>query len=278
MRFLLSLTAGTLLLCASAPSAPPEADDPGIARAKVELDKMRGLVEAGALPRAQLERAQDALGDAQDLVVLRKTMYSRDLTDEQSGEMLAAAQRRLDRRRNQLEKLRRLVDAGVAASGELKPLVEEADFASKEYDLAVSRANLCHELTAMALAEQNRAAEAQPADAPRSVQRYDGAGVFTPAEFQQVAGAFERRFSKPLPVSAMGETAVHRALGFDHRNRVDVALNPDRPEGIWLLRYLEARHIPYFAFWQAVPGKATGAHIHMGPMSTRLAPGAKAAD
>jgi len=27
-----------------------------------------------------------------------------------------------------------------------------------------------------------------------------------------------------------------------------------------------------------VPGKATGAHIHMGPMSTRLAPGAKAAD
>jgi hypothetical protein len=85
-----------------------------------------------------------------------------------------------------------------------------------------------------------------------------------------VSAAFEHRFSKPLPVSAMGETAVHRAMGFDHRGRVDVALNPDQPEGLWLRRYLEARRIPYFAFWQAAHGKATGAHIHIGPESTRL--------
>ena len=279
MRFLLSLTAGALLLCASAQSAGQhDAEDPDVARARINIEKMRAMVEAGALPRAQLERAEDALGDAQDMAVLRKTMYSQDLTDEHAGEMLAAAQRRLDRRRNQLEKTRRLVDAGVAAPAELTALVEEADYARKEYDLAVSRANLCHELTAMALAEQNQPAHPEPADGSRSVERYDGAGVFTPAQFQQVEAAFEHRFAKPLPVSAMGETAVHRALGFDHRNRVDVALNPDQPEGVWLLRYLESRRIPYFAFWQAVPGKATGAHIHMGPMSTRLAPGAKAAD
>jgi len=85
-----------------------------------------------------------------------------------------------------------------------------------------------------------------------------------------VSAAFEHRFLKPLPVSAMGETAVHRALGFDHRGRVDVALIPDQPEGVWLRQYLEARRIPYFAFWQASPGKATGAHIHIGPESTRL--------
>ena len=36
------------------------------------------------------------------------------------------------------------------------------------------------------------------------------------------------------------------------------------------LLYLLDRHIPYFAFRQAVPGKATGAHIHIGPMSTRF--------
>ena len=279
MRFLLSLTAGALLLCASAQSAGQhDAEDPDVARARINIEKIRAMVEAGALPRAQLERAEDALGDAQDMAVLRKTMYSQDLTEELAGEMLAAAQRRLDRRGKQLEKTRLLVEAGVAAPAELTALVEEADFARKEYDLAVSRANLCHELTAMALAEQNQPAHPQPADGPRSVERYDGAGVFTPAQFQQVEAAFERHFAKPLPVSAMGETAVHRALGFDHRNRVDVALNPDQPEGVWLLRYLESRRIPYFAFWQAVPGKATGAHIHMGPMSTRLAPGAKAAD
>ena len=81
---------------------------------------------------------------------------------------------------------------------------------------------------------------------------------------------FEKQFGKPLPVSAMGETGVHRALGFDHRGRVDVALHPDQPEGRWLLEFLTGNHIPYFAFRQAVPGKATGAHIHIGPMSTHL--------
>ncbi len=40
----------------------------------------------------QLEQAQDALGDAQDMAVLRSTMYTNDLTEEQTGEMVAAAQ------------------------------------------------------------------------------------------------------------------------------------------------------------------------------------------
>ena len=88
--------------------------------------------------------------------------------------------------------------------------------------------------------------------------------------FARVELDFLTQFGKPLPVSAMGETAVHRSLGFDHRGRVDVALHPDQPEGRWLLWYLAGRHIPYFAFRQAVPGKATGAHIHIGPMSTRF--------
>jgi hypothetical protein len=51
---------------------------------------------------------------------------------------------------------------------------------------------------------------------------------------------------------------------------VDVAINPDQPEGVWLREYLTANKIPFFAFRQAVPGKATGAHIHLGPMSTHL--------
>jgi hypothetical protein len=100
--------------------------------------------------------------------------------------------------------------------------------------------------------------------------RYDGDGIFTMGTFARVELAFETKFGKPLPVSALGETALHRSLGFDHRGRVDVALQPDQPEGHWLLTYLVGKHIPYFAFRQAVPGKATGAHIHIGPMSTHL--------
>ena len=44
----------------------------------------------------------------------------------------------------------------------------------------------------------------------------------------------QRQFGKSLPVSAKGDTALHRSLGFDHRGRVDIALNPDQTEGSWL--------------------------------------------
>ena len=102
------------------------------------------------------------------------------------------------------------------------------------------------------------------------MERFDGDGKFTTADYLRVQSAFEQQFHEPLPVSAEGETAVHRAMGFDHRNRVDVALFPDTTEGKWLRRFLEARHIPYYAFRSMVPGKATAAHIHIGPPSTRL--------
>src|ERR1700691_485466 len=299
MRFFMRLTFGAVLLVglppppakaqsstATEPQSPAmvgsavapaqsASEDPDVLRARLNIQRLRALVEAGALPRVQLERAEDALGDAQDLAVLRRTMYGQDITEEQAREMVAAAQRRLDRRQKQLERVRGLIDSGLAAKNDLDPLVDQVDYARKEYDLAVSRASLNRQLVEMARAEQWASRTDQSlAGSARTAVRYDGAGVFTPAQFQQVSAAFEHRFAKALPVSAMGETAVHRALGFDHRGRVDVALNPDQAEGIWLRQYLEARHIPYFAFWQAAPGKATGAHIHIGPESTRLGAGA----
>jgi hypothetical protein len=286
MRFLLLLTVVSVLLVGQTlPSPKPGSaavgqavspagsapEDPDVLRARLNIQRLRALVDAGAIPRVQLEQAEDALGDAQDMAVLRRTMYGQDITEEQAGEMVAAAQHRLDRRQKQLDRVRGLIASGIVAKNDLDPLVEQVDYARKEYDLAVSRANLNHELVEMARAEQNRPARpGQVAEGARASVRYDGAGVFTTAQFQQVSAAFEHQFAKPLPVSAMGETAIHRALGFDHRGRVDVAVNPDQPEGVWLRRYLEARRIPYFAFWQAAPGKATGAHIHLGPESTRL--------
>jgi hypothetical protein len=127
----------------------------------------------------------------------------------------------------------------------------------------------------MAQAEQSlqESLTVEPSTAHEIAERYDGDGVFNPRRFAKVESAFETRFGKPLPISAKGETAVHRALGFDHTGRIDVALHPDQPEGVWLREYLSENHIPYFAFRQGVPGKATGAHIHIGPQSTRLAHG-----
>ena len=277
MRFLLLLTVSSVLLCAApqapsvAPLAPASApEDAEVLRARLDIQRLRALVDAGALPRVQLEQAEDNLGDAQDMSIIRRTMYGQDLTEDQAAEMVAAAQRRLDRRQKRLDRASSMLESGIVAKNDLPPLVSQVNFARQEYDLAVSRAALSHEIAEMARAEQNRPRLNDIAGLAPALVRYDGSGIFTPLEFTQVSAAFERRFSKQLPVSAMGETAVHRALGFDHRGRVDVAIAPDQPEGVWLRQYLEARHIPYFAFWHAMPGKATGAHIHIGPESTRL--------
>jgi len=262
------------VVCAGAIGAQTN-DAPEVARAKAEVRNLRALVEAGVAPRAQLEKAEEAMADAQDAAILRRTLYGRDLTEQQTGEMMAAAGRRIDRRGKALDEAKRLVEAGAASRLSLGPFLEELDLARKESDLAEGRASLVRELTEMAQAEASLAVKLaeEPAGAPQIADRYDGDGIFTAGTLARLELAFAGHFGKPLPVSAMGETAVHRALGFDHRGRVDVAVQPDLPEGVWLREFLTENRIPYFAFRQAVPGKATGAHIHIGPMSTRLVPG-----
>jgi hypothetical protein len=248
-------------------------EDPEVARAKIELNRVRALVESGVLPPVQLRKAEDALADAMDGVEIRKSTSSYDLTGEQAEQLVAAAKRRFERRKSAWEDVKAQFDRGIAPANLLEQLGAQLDYARKEWDLAVTRADLAQQAAAIAEAEaaafQARGDE-HASETTAVAERYDGDGVFTPEIFERIQTAFEHRFAKPLPISANGETAVHRALGFDHRGRIDVALRPDQPEGIWLRDYLRAHKIPYFAFSQAVPGKATGAHIHLGPMSTRL--------
>jgi len=250
-------------------------DDPEVARARAEIERLRGLVAAGIAPRLRLEKAEAALADAEDAAILRKTIYGSELTEAQSEDMIAAAVRRLDRRRKAYETTQKLVDLKAAPALSLKPLQEDVDAAARELDLAESRSRLVYELAQMALAEEalyTQLTEA-PAEAPAIAERFDGDGIFNMVTFSRIEAAYEEHFGKPMPISAMGETAVHRAMGFDHRGRVDVGLHPDTPEGQWLRAYLMENRIPFFLFRQAVPGKATGAHIHIGPISARISSG-----
>jgi len=50
---------------------------------------------------------------------------------------------------------------------------------------------------------------------------------------------------------------------------MDVALHPDSDEGRSLMAYLRRAGIPFIAFRSAMPGSATGAHIHIGLPSIR---------
>jgi hypothetical protein len=253
------------LVCVAVSFAQTTPQDPEIARAQEHLEKIRALVDAGAAPRAQLTEAEDQIADAQDAAVLRRTIYG-DLTDAQSEEMIAAAGRRFERRKQAFDKTQQLVIAGVATRDSLSTLQVGLDLARTECDLANQRAQIVREISAMAELELSP-------ESPLTAEPSGLGGTFNPAIFARVETAFETRFGKPLPVSAMGETAVHRALGFNHAGRVDVALHPDQPEGVWLRQYLGQNHVPYLAFRQAVPGKATGAHIHIGPGSPRIAHG-----
>jgi hypothetical protein len=250
------------------------AENPAIARAQIEVNRIRGLVEAGAMPRNALEKAELQLAEAKDELTLSETLYGKasvdDLTNDQAGEMLNAAERQVERQQQKIDQMRTLVDQGVLARTELTPLIEELDRRHRVVDLANARVRLLEELTKMAQAEQTAVESAKPAGGYSVAEKFAGGGHFNAVDFRRVNIAFEKKFGKPLPVSANGMTATHRALGFDHTGRIDVALNPDESEGRWLLTRLAAENIPYFAFRTAIPGKATGAHIHMGPPSLRL--------
>src|SRR5690242_11643207 len=92
-----------LLVCAAVVCCAHAQEAPEVTRAKENIEKLRSLVAAGAAPRLQLEQAEAKMADAEDAAYLRKTLYGQDLTAEQADEMIAAAGRRLDRRRQALE-------------------------------------------------------------------------------------------------------------------------------------------------------------------------------
>lgn len=81
---------------------------------------------------------------------------------------------------------------------------------------------------------------------------------------------FLARFGRALPISAFGQTALHDRMGFDHRNALDLAVHPDSPEGRELMDHLRSQGIPFIAAWGAIPGSASGAHIHVGQPSPRI--------
>ena len=102
--------------------------------------------------------------------------------------------------------------------------------------------------------------------------RYGGVRAWSLSEADTVKQFFMRRFGRALPVGAFGQSLLHNRWGYDHRNAMDVGISPDSNEGQILMDYLRANGIPFTAFHFAVPGKATGPHIHIGLPSHRITP------
>ena len=92
------------------------------------------------------------------------------------------------------------------------------------------------------------------------------------ADSRKVENFFFTKFGRPLPTSAFGQSDIHNRWGLDHRQGLDVGLHPDSLEGIALVDFLRAEKIPFLVFRHAIPGVATGPHIHIGRPSHRYLP------
>ena len=243
------------------------AESPAVIHARQEIQRVQWLVKTGALPPVKIAEAEQNLDDAMDEAVLDRTLYAKveDFGEEQAVEMLAAAQRRVDRQQKKVSRINEMIALDLVPPGDRIDLEKELSSREDALQHATVRAALLREVAAMARTEIE-----SPVRKGLAEEKTPGDRLIEPKELKTLTLAFEKQFSEPFPVSAKGMTAVHRALGFDHTGRVDVALNPDSPEGIWLREHLDELGIPYYAFRTAIAGKATATHIHIGPGSTRL--------
>jgi len=221
--------------------------------------------QAQQKPDAQLERAANE--------------YKSNL-----GRLLTIYEADAKRAEEQLTKVRELLAQGLVTRRELETAedaaartrekVAEAQAQLKSADMAVAEA-----LVEAETEESTRKLRASSAPrAPNTLLRttayirYSGAGQWSLSDAAGVKQFFIRTFGRALPIGAFGQSALHDRWGYDHRNAMDVGVNPASNEGQALMGYLRANGIPFTAFHFAVPGTATGPHIHIGLPSHRIAP------
>jgi hypothetical protein len=99
--------------------------------------------------------------------------------------------------------------------------------------------------------------------------RYTGAGSWAISQAGKLEMFFQQTFKRPLPIAVLGQGAIHNRWNLDHRNAMDVSLHPDGAEGQALIDFMRRNGIPFSAFRGAIPGVATGPHIHVGRPSHR---------
>ena len=102
-----------------------------------------------------------------------------------------------------------------------------------------------------------------------SFMRFNGLAGWGLADAYKIQRFFSDTFNKTLPIAVFGQGAIHERWRLDHRNAMDISLHPDGPEGQALLSFLQKNGIPFSAFRTAIPGTATGPHIHIGRPSHR---------
>ena len=219
----------------------------------------------------QKELAQKASTSREDLLTATKKYR-----DSLEG-LLKALKERERLEVESLEKKQTLIAQGLMVKREMEP--QEQELARlreqmKDTDKRITQADqFMVEIMTLEQLAKNPPKTYQAAGAYYDNMRYiryTGTVAWSLRGYAEVDAFFQARFKHPLPVSAFGQSETHNRLGFDHSNSFDVALHPDTAEAQELMSFLRSRGIPFTAFRGAIPGNATGAHIHIGYPSHRI--------
>jgi hypothetical protein len=236
---------------------------PRLALAFIVLTLTAPVVAGGAPPhdaRRDLERARAD-------VVTTSREYRASLT--RVVPFREEAVRRADAA---LETRRRLLESGAVARRDVE--LAEAAVKTAQAELDDTRRDIAD---AERLLAEAIAAETLPplptgqTTATTALIQHHGPAAWSLARVASLERFFSERFGRALPISALGQTAVHDRLGFDHRNALDVAVHPDSAEGKALIAWLRSEGVSFLAFRGPVSGEATGAHVHIGEPSPRRA-------
>lgn len=199
-----------------------------------------------------------------------------------SQELLKLQQRQVTEAEKKLEDLRSLVTDGLVARSELEASEQTLVGLRAQVEATQKRITDTDSMIAEIQAEQElakapAAKQAKLISKPygtlntrATILRYNGATAWSLGGLGVIETFFSAKFGHSLPTSAIGQSETHNRLGYDHRNAVDVAVHPDSTEGRALISYLQGQGIPFLAFRGAIPGVATGPHIHIGSPSHRL--------
>jgi hypothetical protein len=231
----LPLTLATLFFCCLQPI---------VAQQKPSSDSKKDLIKATETYKASLKELL-ALYEAD----IKKTLEKSNKLKELYAEGIIS-------KRDLEESERAITDAKIKAE-ETKKRMEAADHLLVE---------------SLAEIEETKQKPILPGQTIKTMAyiRYKGTGKWSLSDAPKIEAFFTTRFKRQLPISAFGQSDLHTRWGYNHRNALDVAIHPDSIEGQALMEYLKSFGIPFFAFRRAVPGSATGPHIHIGNPSHKV--------
>ncbi|MEK6337571.1 MAG: TolC family protein [Acidobacteriota bacterium] len=181
-----------------------------------------------------------------------------------------------------LQKMKELYAQGLITRREMETSEDAAARARDKYVDAQAQLKGADVQLAEALIEveaEETAPKLRVSAAPRAVRglvhttayiRYGGGRAWSLSEAGAIKQFFIARFGRPLPIHVFGQSPLHDRWHYDHHNAMDIGLNPDSREGQALVEYLRANGVPFTAFHFAIPGVATGPHIHVGFPSHRI--------